>query len=44
VITHAVQGLDVPYIRDSLIEEGVDKATLVRYISDLILNGIKKRD
>jgi AcrR family transcriptional regulator len=44
VITHAVQGLDVPYIRDSLLEEGVDKATLVRYISDLILNGIKKRD
>lgn len=42
VITHALQGLDVPYIRDSLIDKGVDKATLAEFTSDLILNGIRK--
>lgn len=42
VITHALQGLDVPYIRDSLLDRGVDKATLADFTSDLILNGIRK--
>lgn len=44
VITHAIQGLDVPYIRESLIDQGVDKKTMVRYVGDMILYGIKKRD
>lgn len=43
IITHAIHGLDVPYIRDNLAEQGVDKVMVKRYISNIILNGIKKR-
>lgn len=41
IITHALQGLDVPYIRDSLADREISKATMVKYVADLILNGIK---
>lgn len=41
IITHALQGLDVPYIRDSLADREISKATMVKYLADLILNGIK---
>lgn len=41
IITHALQGLDVPYIRDSLADSEISKATMVKYVADLILNGIK---
>lgn len=41
IITQAIHGLDVPYIRDTLSDEGIDKEMLKKYISDLILNGIK---
>ncbi|MDE5882936.1 MAG: TetR family transcriptional regulator [Muribaculaceae bacterium] len=43
IITQAIHGLDVPYIRDTLSDEGIDKEMLKRYISDLILKGIKNR-
>lgn len=43
IITHAIHGLDVPYIRDNLAEQGVDKVMVKKYISSIILNGIKKR-
>ncbi len=43
IITQAIHGLDVPYIRDTLSDEGIDKEMLKRYLSDLILNGIKNR-
>ena len=43
IITQAIHGLDVPYIRDTLMDEGIDKEMLKNYISDLILNGIKNR-
>ena len=43
VITQAIHGLDVPYIRDTLIDEGIDKEMLKGYISKIIVNGIKKR-
>lgn len=43
IITQAIHGLDVPYIRDTLSDEGIDKEMLKKYISGLILNGIKKR-
>ncbi len=43
VIIHAIHGLDVPYIRDNLIEQGISKEMLKDYISQLILNGIRKR-
>lgn len=42
IITQTIQGLDVPYIRDNLSEEGINKDMLKQYLSDLILNGIKK--
>lgn len=43
IIIHAIHGLDVPYIRDNLIEQGISKHMLKDYMSALILNGIKKR-
>lgn len=43
IVTKAIQGLDVPYIRDNLLDEGIDKELLKSYVADLILNGIKKR-
>lgn len=41
IITHALQGLDVPYIRDSLSAQGISKKLLAANAADLILNGIK---
>lgn len=43
IITQTIQGLDVPYIRDNLSEEGIDKEMLKSYVADLILYGIKRR-
>jgi len=43
IIINAINGLDVPYIRDSLADEGIDKTMLKDYISALILDGIKSR-
>ena len=43
IITQAIHGLDVPYIRDTLSDEGIDKEMLKKYISGLFLNGIKNR-
>lgn len=43
IITHAIYGLDVPFIRDNLVEQGVEKNMLKKELSNLILNGIKKR-
>lgn len=43
VVTHALHGLDVPYIRDNLSKEGIGQDQLKTYITDLILNGIKTR-
>lgn len=41
IIDNAIHGLDVPYIRDNLNEEGIDKDMLKEMTSSLILNGIK---
>ena len=43
IIIQALQGLDVPYIRDNLSDRGIDKAMLKDYMTNLLLNGIKKR-
>jgi len=43
IVTQAIHGLDVPYIRDNLSDEGIDKTMLKTYISDLIINSIRKR-
>lgn len=42
IIIHAIHGLDVPYIRDGLMDHGINKTQLTKYISDLILNGIRR--
>lgn len=44
LITNSIHGFDVPYIRNSLTEYGLDKTDLKRMISDLILNGIRTRE
>ena len=41
VITHTLHGLDVPYIRDNISKEGVTPERLKKYITRLILYGIK---
>ena len=43
IMTQAIHGLDVPFIRDNLSEEGIDKEMLKTYIADMFLNGIKRR-
>lgn len=43
IITQAIHGLDVPYIRDNLSEEGIDKAMLKDYLASFIINSVKKR-
>lgn len=43
IITNAINGLDVPYIRDSLADEGIDKDMLKEYIANIIIDGIKTR-
>jgi AcrR family transcriptional regulator len=42
MIVNAIHGLDVPYIRDSLSEYGIDKEAMKSVMSELLLNGIKK--
>lgn len=43
IVAQAIQGLDVPYIRDNLSDEGITKDMLKDYMTGLILNGIKTR-
>lgn len=43
IIVNAIQGLDVPYIRDGLAQYGVGESTIQRVIGDLILRGIVRR-
>lgn len=43
VIVHCIHGLDVPYIRDNLAENGLDQNTVMRSVIEIILNGIRRR-
>ena len=43
IITNSLSGFDVPYIRNSLAEYGIDKSHMTEMIADLVLNGIKVR-
>ena len=43
VVTHALHGLDVPFIRDSLVGQGIDKHLMLEYLYEILLNGIRKR-
>ncbi len=44
IITNSINGFDVPYIRNSFTEYGIDKQDMARMIADLVLNGIRVRD
>lgn len=44
VMLLCLQGLDVPYVRDSFAEMDIEKNKLREYIHDFILNGIACRD
>lgn len=44
VITHTLHGLDVPYVRDNISKVGVTQEQLKKYITRLLLHGIKGRD
>lgn len=41
VMILALQGMDVPYVRDNFAELGIEKLKLREYIKDFILHGIK---
>ena len=41
IITNCIHGVDVPYIRNSLTEYGIDKERMTRMVTDLILKGIE---
>lgn len=43
IIIHALNGLDVAYIRDSLSDQGIDQETLSATLTQTILNGIIRR-
>ncbi len=43
ILVHAVHGLDVPFIRDNLLEKGLDKEQVKDILSKLVLNGLKSR-
>ena len=44
VMLLCLQGMDVPYVRDSFAEMDIEKNKLREYIHDFILNGIARRD
>lgn len=43
VMLLCLQGMDVPYIRDSFADLGIEKQKLREYIQDFIINGIKNK-
>ena len=44
VMLLCLQGLDVPYVRDSFADMDIEKNKLREYIHDFILNGIARKD
>lgn len=43
ILVHAVHGLDVPYIRDNLADQGFDKAMVKEIINNIVTNGLLTR-
>lgn len=43
VIIHAIHGLDVPYIRDNLLDQGLDKDMVIKRMTALLLDGLRVR-
>lgn len=44
IITNCIHGFDVPYIRNSLAEYGIDKDDMLKMIADLLLKGLLVRE
>lgn len=44
IISSAISGLDVPYIRNSFSDSGIDESSLGNMIRDLLLSGLLKRE
>lgn len=44
IISSAIGGLDVPYIRNSFSDSGIDKSSMGSMIRNLLLFGLLKRD
>lgn len=44
IITQAIHGLDVPYIRDALADKGLDKENLAKYFTEVLLKGLLSRE
>ena len=44
VMLLCLQGMDVPYVRDSFADMDIEKNKLREYIHDFILNGIARKD
>ena len=44
MITNALQGLDVPYIRNSLTEYGIKKENIHQMLTRMLLDGLRTRD
>lgn len=42
IITQIISGLDVPYIRDNLSENNIDKVALKAVLGRILLNGIRQ--
>lgn len=43
ILVHAVHGLDVPYIRDNLADQGFDKSMVKEIINNIVTNGLLTR-
>ncbi len=41
IITNCINGMDVPYIRNTLTEYGIDKERITKSVTNLILKGIE---
>lgn len=43
VVVHCIHGLDIPYIRDNLADQGLDQTAVMRVVTEMILNGLRRR-
>lgn len=43
ILVHAVHGLDVPYIRDNLADQGLDKGMVKEIVAKLVTDGLRTR-
>lgn len=43
ILVHAVHGLDVPYIRDNLADQGFDKSMVKEIVNKIVTDGLRTR-